>query len=292
MKRVLIDSLEGGEILAQDVWDHKGAQWLAEGTTYKISYLNKLHSLGISHIYIKEKKISTDLGIKKDFNPDNLIDESKAIAAMQLKRFHKSGSVNIYKYEKLVFDIMNEVMGNSEILETIYDMKGYDYYTYEHSVNVTVIAIMISQEMELSRYQTYEIAMGCLLHDLGKMQISEEILNKPSTLTIEEFVEIKKHSINGYNIVKNNKHLSKEIKETILTHHEKLDGSGYPLGISGDQIQMGARICSLADVFDAMCSKRPYKMAVPFAESLRIIKMSMSKQLDMAICHVLEKVLK
>ena len=292
MKKVLIDNLKGGEILAQEVWDDNGTQWLSEGTTYKTSYLNKLVSLDINYIYIKDDRAADNLAITKDFNPESLRKHSKEVIEKQVLRFKKNGSINIYKFEKLVFDITNEMMQSNNIIENIYDMRNYDNYTYEHSLNVTVIAIMISKQMQLSNHNIYEIAMGCILHDLGKVQISQQILNKPAILTTEEFDEIKKHSINGYNIVKDNRHLSKEAKDIILTHHEKLDGSGYPLGISGDQISLGARICSIADVFDAMCSERPYKMAVPFAESIRNMTTVMHSQLDMNVCKVLEEILK
>lgn len=292
MKKVLIDNLKGGEILAQEVWDDNGAQWLSEGAAYKTSYLSKLISLDINYIYIKEDKPTEDFVITKDFDPQPLRKQSKEVIEKQVLRFKKNGSINVYKFEKLVFDITNEIMQSNNIIENIYNMRCYDNYTYEHSLNVTVIAIMISKQMQLLNHNIYEIAMGCILHDLGKVQISQEILNKPATLTKEEFDEIKNHSINGYNIVKDNKHLGKEIKDIILTHHEKLDGSGYPLGISGEQISIGARICSVADVFDAMCSERPYKVAVPFAESIRNMTTVMSKQLDMRICKVLEEILK
>ena len=292
MRRVLIDKLRGGEILAQEVWDDKGSLWLAEGAIYKDSYFSKLHSLNISDIYIKEEVLINNLIPKKEFDPSKFKEENKIIVKKQLKKFENSGSINIYKFEKFVFDIMNDILDSTNIIENMYCMREYNHYTYEHSVNVTIIGIMISKEMELSSQYTYEIAMGCILHDIGKMEIAVDILDKPATLTIEEFDRMKKHPYEGFNIIKNNRHLSDNIKEIVLTHHEKLDGSGYPLGIEGDKISTGARICTIADIFDAMCSKRPYKLPVPFAESLRTMKSSMNKQLDMEICDVLEEVLK
>ena len=292
MKRVLIHNLKGGEILAQEIFDARGVQWLAKGTTYKESYRNKLGELGIKDLYIQEDITTNNLVVKEDFDPELLVSECKNLVRGQLVRFEKSGSINVFKFEKLVFTIVNEVLKSKNVIENLYHIKKYNKYTYEHSVNVTVIGIMIAREMDLSQFEIYEIAMGCILHDLGKIQISEEIINKPATLTEEEFTKIKEHPLDGYNIVKDNKRVSKNIKEIILTHHEKLDGSGYPLGISGSQISIGARICAVADVFDAMCSERPYKMPVPFAESIRTIKTSMNKQLDMEVCGVLEEVLR
>lgn len=292
MKRVLIDNLKGGEVLAQEVWDDNGSLWLAAGATYKNSYFSKLNRLNINDIYIKSDSPLRDAEIKKEFDPERFKIENERLITKQFNRFKNSGSINVYKFEKFVFDMMADVIKSKNIIENMYQMEIYNDYTYEHSVNVTIIAIMICKEMELSRQHTYETAMGCILHDMGKMSISAEILNKPAKLTVEEFDLMKKHPIKGYNIVKENKHISHKIKEIILTHHEKLDGSGYPSGIKGDQISTSARICTISDIFDAMCSKRPYKLPVPFAESLRTMKSSMSKQLDMEICHVLEGILK
>lgn len=292
MKRVLIGNLKGGEVLAQEVWDDSGSLWLAEGAVYKDSYFSKLHSLEINDIYIKEDIKETSLFPKKDFEPDTIRHENAELVTRQFQRFEKSGSINAYKFEKFVFDIMGEILKSENVIKSMYDIRKYNSYTYEHSVNVTIIAIMIGKEMALSRHEIYETAMGCILHDLGKMKITSDILDKPARLTTEEFDKIKMHPVEGYNIVKNNRHLSNNIKEIILTHHEKLDGSGYPLGIAANKISISTRICTISDVFDAMCSKRPYKLAVPFAESLRTMKSSMNKQLDMEICHILEDILK
>ena len=248
MKRVLISNLKGGEILAQEIFDARGVRWLAKGTTYKNTYLDKLDSLGIEGLYIKTDPKTDNLTAKKEFDPEILRRECKDLITQQLIRFQKSGSINVYKFEKFVFAIMGEIIKSDNIIENMYHIKKYNKYTYEHSVNVTVIGIMIAKEIGLSKYAIYEVAMGCILHDLGKIQVPEKIINKPATLTDEEFNEIKKHPIDGYNIIKDSKRLTNNIKEIILTHHEKLNGSGYPLGISGSQITIGARICSIADV--------------------------------------------
>lgn len=293
MKSVLINNLKGGEILAQEVLDHNGSLWLAEGAVYKEAYLSKLKQLDIKNIYIQDhSKENNNLSHKKAFNPDVFREENKRIISKQFKKLQTNGSINAYKFERLVCDLIDDILESTNILENMYGMRHYNNYTYEHLVNVTVIGIMISKKMDLSRDKIYETAMGCILHDLGKIKITGDILDKPSVLTTEEFARMKQHTIEGYELVKHHYNLSSEVKAIILNHHEKLDGSGYPFGIGANKISMGTRICTISDIFDAMCSERPYKMAVPFAESIRTMKSSMSKQLDMDICQVLEKVLK
>lgn len=283
MKRVLIDNLIGGEILAREISDQNGVQLLSAGTVYKESYSKTLSNLKIDYLDIQKDE--------DDFDCDLLRKQSRKLVQSQLKRFNKVGSINIYKFEKFVYMIMNELMESIHIMKNMYTIQDYNNYTYEHSVRVTAIAIMICNKLNLARYKTYEIAMGCMLHDLGKTKVPERILNKPGRLTEEEFDEIKKHPEDGYYYIKNNKNLSIIIQEIILTHHEKLDGSGYPLGLGEKDICTGSRICAVADVFDAMCSERPYKKAMSLPESMRIMKTTMNKQLDMTICTVLEDIL-
>lgn len=292
MKRVLISSLRGGEVLAQEVWDQNGVQLLAAGTTYKPSYQKLLKYFNVGHVYIEyDEKVRSTNGPKKVFNAKDLYQRTKILVTEQMKRFEEVGNVNIYKFEKLIDTILDEIMDSVQIIESMYHMQNYNDYTYEHAVNVTVLAIMICNEMKLSKYKTYEIAMGCMLHDLGKTKIPIAILNKPEKLTEEEFDEIKKHPVAGYNFIKDNRNLSNTIKKIILTHHEKLDGSGYPLGITGDNICIGTRICTVADIFDAMSSKRPYKEAMSLPESIRIMKSTMREQIDMSVCNILEEIL-
>lgn len=294
MKRMPISSLKGGEILAQEIYDQQGVQLLAAGTIYKKSYSQILQNLNIKYLYIEEYEDMEYINnvLKKEFNPHHLREESRYLITKQLQRFEKVGNINIYKFEKFVFDIMDELMESTHIIDNLHIMQDYNNYTYEHAVNVTVIGILICKQMNLYRYKTYEIAMGCMLHDLGKTKIATTILNKPAKLTVEEFDEIKRHPINGYKFVKDNTALSPRIKKIILTHHEKIDGTGYPLGLKGKEISMEARICAVADVFDAMCSERPYKKAIPLAESIRTMKSTMNKELDMSICAILEDILK
>ncbi len=293
MNRILIKHLKGGEILAQAVYDQNGAQLLAAGTVYKNAYFEKLQNLKIDYLDIKKDNYTTQPydESRKEFNPGTLRKQSYQLINNQLNRFEKVGSINIYQFEKFVFEIINELMESNHIIESLYMIQVYNHYTYEHSLHVTVIAIMICKKIDLPKYKIYEIAMGCMLHDLGKTKVPKEILNKPAKLTTEEFSEIKKHPENGYEYIKKNKHLSGTIQDIILKHHEKLDGSGYPLGLKREDICLGARICSVADVFDAMCSKRPYKEPIPLAESIRIMKSAMNKQLDMTVCTILESIL-
>ena len=125
-----------------------------------------------------------------------------------------------------------------------------------------------------------EIGISGLLHDVGKSKIPKEILNKPDRLTDEEFHQMKYHSLYGYKILEESKGFSNAIKSGVLQHHEKMNGAGYPMAVGGDKIHPFARIISVADVFDALVTTRPYKKAFPKRDAIEII-MTMTADLDM-----------
>jgi GAF domain-containing protein len=142
-----------------------------------------------------------------------------------------------------------------------------DPYTQGHSQRVSDYSVLIARELSLSESDIYDIQVGSLLHDIGKIGIPDQILLKVGKTTPEEFRQIKRHPLTGMNILKQVKLLEPMIPG-IAEHHERLDGSGYPRQLAGDQISIMGRIVAVADVYDAMTSDRPYRPAVPVAETL------------------------
>ena len=142
-----------------------------------------------------------------------------------------------------------------------------DKYTVGHSKNVSNLAYKIAQKMNLSRKQCNEIKLACLLHDIGKIGIPENILNKPGPLTKEEFDIVKEHPVIGYNILKDFD-FPFPLPEIILQHHERLNGSGYPKGLKNDEIKIEAKILAVADTVEAMSLPRPYRKALGTQKAL------------------------
>jgi putative nucleotidyltransferase with HDIG domain len=144
-------------------------------------------------------------------------------------------------------------------------MREADEYTYTHSVNVSLLSMLIGKWLKLDYYSIKSLVSAGLLHDIGKGKISPDILNKPGALTDDEFEEIKKHPAYGYQIAEKIPEVSDDILKAILMHHEREDGSGYPLGLKSEQIHDFAKIVAVADVYDAMTSNRAYRtMICPF----------------------------
>ncbi|MFH2137199.1 MAG: HD domain-containing phosphohydrolase [Candidatus Omnitrophota bacterium] len=169
------------------------------------------------------------------------------------------------------------VMRTINALVSAIDFK--DHLTKSHSDKVRLYASLIAESMGLSTAEIETLKEACQLHDLGKIGVHDYILTKPGKLTEKEWTEIKSHSLAGALILKPFPFLSKVV-EIVRQHHERYDGAGYPDGVTGDNITLGARIMAVADSFDAMVSKRPYKDAMPKDKAIKEIKKNSGKQFD------------
>ena len=158
-------------------------------------------------------------------------------------------------------------------------LRTSDEYTFKHSVDVATMSMIIAKNMKMSSQDVYNIGIAGLLHDMGKSKIPLEILNKPGKLTTEEFSLMKEHSLMGYRIIKEKNEFNDSICFAVLQHHEKMDGSGYPMGVSSDKIVPYAKILSVVDVYDALVTERPYKKAYSQRTAVEMV-MSMSGELD------------
>ncbi|MCK4993569.1 MAG: response regulator [Candidatus Omnitrophica bacterium] len=170
-------------------------------------------------------------------------------------------------------------------------LDARDHYTHGHSQQVTEYAVDIAREMELSFKEVDIIRDAGILHDIGKIGIADVILLKPGRLTDEEYTEIKKHPVIGKKILEPVHCLADKIP-LIYHHHERIDGGGYPDGLEGDNIPLGARILAVADAYQAMTSDRPYRKALPALIAIEELKRFKSRQFDPNIVDVFLRVLR
>ena len=187
----------------------------------------------------------------------------------------------LYKY---IESLMNEIL-ESNTIASLESLKTHNDYTFQHSVDVSVLGILLGRTAGLPRDQLRELALGCLLHDLGKMYIDEAILDKPGKLTTEEFDEIKKHPQMGFELIRRMPVFSILPAHVAYQHHERQDGDGYPRGLIGNNVLrrslsermnprrmlLIAEISAVADVYSALTSDRPYRPAMPLDKVNQII---------------------
>lgn len=197
-----------------------------------------------------------------------------------------------YSVDKISFcigcvdDILDSIKKNRTVLSCLSTLKTYDRYTFSHSINVFFLSIMIGSALGLNKNQLHDLGMSALLHDIGKTLIPKKILNKKTKLTDLDFSVIKTHTAKGYFYVKEKISLPDVSFLGILHHHEKFDGTGYPVGIKQKNIDIFGRIISIADVYDAMTSDRPYRKAQTHTEAIQFIQHNSDKHFDSEIAAV------
>jgi HD-GYP domain-containing protein (c-di-GMP phosphodiesterase class II) len=184
---------------------------------------------------------------------------------------------NIREAKRGITSIVDLIMSDDATSSNLLTITSHDYYTYAHSVNVGVLSILISKALfkDSFAHDMHELGAGFFLHDIGKVHIDQDILNKPGKLSDEEMQEVRQHPLLGYKLLDQTKQLTEECKIIVMQHHEREDGTGYPNRMNGKDIHIYGRICSMADVYDALTSERPYKPGLTTFEALRIMKEQM-----------------
>jgi len=182
-------------------------------------------------------------------------------------------------YDKLGISYSNSIKSLSKVLE----MK--DVETEGHAERVALISLNIANKLKLNSYETGQIVIGAYLHDIGKISVPDSIILKNEALSDFERKIVQKHVLMGYKLVESDEVLS-TVKDLILYHHEKWDGTGYIHGLKGEEIPFIARIFSIIDVFDALVSERPYKKAYNFNEAMDVIKSYSGSYFDPALVEV------
>ena len=189
----------------------------------------------------------------------------------------------IVQTKKSVGRLLDGVIHDEITIASLLEVSSYDYYTYTHCVNVSVYAVGLGKELGLSQRELIRLGCGGILHDLGKSRVSHELINKPGRLTEEEFVLVKNHPALGHELLQKMHEADAMILSIVRHHHEKLDGSGYPDGLKGDEVDFYARIVAIGDIFDALTTRRSYKPALSTFEALGLMKNKMADELDMEL---------
>lgn len=301
---VRTSSLQNGMKIDQAIKDKSGRTLICRGALLDEYMINSMLKMKITGVYISEgeeepeqpkqpeqekKELKISRQAKETIDKNMTADRSKVQLTESVKKRVEEGIQYLYNNtdsenftsaaNSIAGDLMKAIMENDAIAVDIDALKVSDEYTFKHSVDVATMAMIIARKYGLSDREVYEIGIAGLLHDVGKSKIPNEILNKPAKLTDEEFKIMKQHALYGYGILREKKDISESIRMGVLQHHEKINGKGYPLGVGAGQICTYARILSVADIYDALVTERPYKKGFSKRDAVEII-MSMTDELD------------
>ncbi len=299
MVRIRTSELTPGMVLASDVYNHQDQLIMPAGTILSEKAIKKLSFYSIYFVKVEEPE-------KKEvvLSYSERVRESE-----EFKEFHEEFFENVDLMKAVIQDIVDEnvtveavdqvvndalqmlqVDGvNINVFDMLHNMRQYDDQTFAHSMNVALICHVLAKWLGMSDEEV-KLAFTCgIFHDVGKTKIPEEVINKVGKLSKEEFDFIKSHPIEGYNMLKNIQ-IDEHVKKAALMHHERFDGTGYPIGMRGKEIDKYARIVAIADVYEAMTSARRYRGGIsPFEVVSTFEKEGLQKYDTHMIMTFLEK---
>lgn len=241
-----IDELKGNEKLARALTTQDYQIILPEGAILKKEYFDKLFDLGILNVYVEEEESETNEMVILKSEIKNVAKEKvKDI----LERHTYRHNQNLVELSQTADHIISNILEEEQLVEQIFDIKERSTDIYEHSINICSLAILTALKLDVPKDKIHDIGVACLLHDIGFRYSTVDFTNRNvHSMNEQELIEYRKHSIYAYSALKNEKWISELSKNIILCHHERLDGSGFPLHLK--EISPECQIVSVCDVFD------------------------------------------
>ncbi|SEW34238.1 HD-GYP domain-containing protein [[Clostridium] fimetarium] len=257
---------------------HYNQLLLTAGINNISRFSDSLLKLGITSIYV-EDEISTDIEITDAISD---VTRLKCKDALQnaINRFRVQGSFDMCSISEATSSLIDEILLRPDVLICLNDIATTDDSTLVHSINTTVFSLLIGQQLKLSPIELKALAEGTILHDIGKTLVDPKILYKNGILNTDEFEIVKQHTIAGYELLKTNPLLTELSRIISLQHHERLDGSGYPYGLTANEIHPFAKIVAIADMFDALTAERCYRKSLTNYQAYQILAHESTIKLD------------
>lgn len=310
MKPVFVKDLESCDYLPYDLYSKSGriifrsGELLTAGKLLKLRYIQiftnepdvSVRDIRPSGVLVDEKASSDSVSglkgsipvlrpeytiVSDDFRIEEINPESLLPASSQV--FIKTKMHQVFNtlakgeipdpvlYNAAKDKIVNDVLEAVDQIGHLNQLRVFDDYDYSHGVNVAILSVMLGHKLAMSSTILKTLALGALLHDIGKTRIPKQVLYKPGALTEKEYEIVKLHAPLGYKIVKDELGLPENVAEIALGHQEKFDGTGYPKGLSGDDIGKFSQIVSVCDVYDALVSTKVYSNSKPSQDALKIM---------------------
>ncbi|MCR5216975.1 MAG: HD domain-containing protein [Lachnospiraceae bacterium] len=281
--------LNAGQIVAEDVFSVTGQLIVPAGTRLDEDTVHKIQMYNVSMVQVSDGEFTPTPAVMMEEPHETYSQRIKK--SLEFQQFKAAYLKNIEEFHGVINEIVekNLPMNPKDLLaktaylldtsssstlhvfDMLQNMREYDDTTYTHCINVAMINRVFGIWLGMSQSDVESLTLAGLLHDIGKLATPDYILNKPARLTEEEYALVKDHATAGYNYLKNQA-IDPRVKEAVLFHHERGDGSGYPYGLTQDQIPEFAKITAIADVYDAMTAKRVYREPIcPFV-ALRYIE--------------------
>ncbi|HYH03458.1 MAG TPA: HD domain-containing phosphohydrolase, partial [Bacillota bacterium] len=246
MRLIDINHVKPGMVLARTIFHPTdGIVLLHQNVKLQEGYIKRLKDLQYTHLYIQEPgDTAEDLDILEPVKQETKI-KASLVLKETLKAYEENHETGLEKLRNVVAEMIDQIYSNKEVVYNMMDIRSYDNYTYAHSVNVCTLALIMGSWLKLSRQDLETLGIGALLHDIGKIFVDREILNKPGPLQPEEYELVKTHTVKGYELLKEKISISFISAHIAYQHHERVDGSGYPRGLTHEKIHRFAKIVAV-----------------------------------------------
>lgn len=249
MRRININGIKGNEILAKDLYSEFDTILMPVGTIIKAEYKERLKDLNITHIFVEDE---VSEGVKtEEIIEIQIKEECQRAVRETLDKFIQCGNSELKKIKEVAEKIIYDLLEQPEIIYNMSGVREKNEDVYAHCINVSGLAVFIALKMKLSKEKVKDIAVGSLLHDIGYKFIKNNLTDSNyDELSEMDKKELKMHVVYGYSAVEYETWISKAAKEIILSHHEKVDGSGYPRNLKNDKLKLSTNIVAVCDAFD------------------------------------------
>lgn len=284
MKMVFLRDLEPDYIIGKSVYNNEGKLLIKSGTKTTRDNINFLKKSMVFFVYV-EDDILDDVKIDEEF--DNVRANALGEMPTVFNNLLTGDKKNAEQSMKVMYNLVDYIVADGSANINLYELKSYDQYTYIHCIDTGIMACFIGKSLGYTGKRLKELSMSGLLHDIGKIKISNEIINKSGKLTEDEFETLKLHTKYGKEIMEKYDTFSEEVLKGIYEHHEKYDGTGYPLGLKGNNISEFARIISVCDVFTAVSANRSYRKRFNPNEAYELILSGSGTSFDPSIVQKL-----
>jgi len=228
------------------------------------------------------KVLTGDGNIPFDIKNASFVEETKNV----FSKIKSGDKIELETIKEHIEESYDDLIRNNDVLMRLEQLKAMDDYTYEHSLRVSMLAAMIGKWIGYTEEEVKELALAGMMFDIGKLKVPDFIINREFKITSNEYKLIKKHPQFGYQILLKTKDVSDNVKYCSLQHHERIDGSGYPLRVKENQIHEFAKIVMVCDIYDAMISERPYRKKYSPFDAAEYISWNSGVTLDPRICYI------
>lgn len=296
MRLINLEYIGNGEKIAKPIYNDQLKLLVGAGTTITNSLKSKLLNANVTYVYIDDQ-------ISQGITIESIVpDEEKLMAIAILKKIEKEITDEkatiiqisdgiLSELKALIDSYIDHIYARRNIKYFSTELMSVDMYTFNHNIEVAILALKIGHQMGLARQDLLKLGVGAILADIGKLKVPKEIINKKGKLTPDEFKEMQRHVNYGYNYIRSSINVAPQTKQIVLLHHEKLDGSGYPENFESHQIPLLVRIVTVCDIYDAIVSDRTYSQRNSIDKTMEILRAVAGSKLDFNVVSALGNVI-